>query len=56
MTRTLATDSRDRRPQVRFARALASPIGVLVTLPLLVVAVGVGIQQVGRDAPRTKKH
>jgi serine/threonine protein kinase len=38
---------------VRFARALSSPVGVLVTLPLLVVAVGVGILLVGRDATRT---
>ncbi len=41
-----------RKPE-RFARALASPIGVLVTVPLLVVAVGVGILLVGRDATRT---
>jgi serine/threonine protein kinase len=38
---------------VRFARALASPAGVLVTIPALVVAVGVGILLVGRDATRT---
>ncbi|HSN27359.1 MAG TPA: protein kinase [Kofleriaceae bacterium] len=43
----------DGRPQVRLARALASPVGVLVTLPLLVVAVGLGIFLVGRDATRT---
>jgi serine/threonine protein kinase len=38
---------------VRVARALASPIGVLVTVPLLVVAVGLGILLVGRDATRS---
>jgi hypothetical protein len=38
---------------IRIGRALASPTGVLVTLPLLVVAVGVGIMLVGRDATRT---
>ena len=37
----------------RIARALASPIGVLITLPLLVIAVGLGILLVGRDATRT---
>ncbi|MBA3391018.1 MAG: serine/threonine protein kinase [Deltaproteobacteria bacterium] len=41
------------RPVVRFGRALASPIGVLITLPLLVVAVGLGILLVGRDATRS---
>jgi serine/threonine protein kinase len=41
-----------RRPE-RFARALASPIGVLATVPLLVVAVGLGIMLVGRDATST---
>lgn len=37
----------------RVAHALASPIGVLVTVPLLVVAVGVGILLLGRDATRS---
>jgi serine/threonine protein kinase len=37
----------------RMGRALASPTGVLITLPLLVVAVGVGILLVGRDATRS---
>ncbi len=41
---------------VRIGRALASPVGVLITLPLLVVAVGVGIMLVGRDATRTATH
>ncbi|HEX3480231.1 MAG TPA: hypothetical protein VHT91_34675, partial [Kofleriaceae bacterium] len=35
------------------ARRLASPVGVLITIPALVVAVGVGILLVGRDATRT---
>jgi hypothetical protein len=37
----------------RVGRALASPIGVLVTVPLLVVAVGVGILLLGRGATRS---
>jgi serine/threonine protein kinase len=37
----------------RLARAFASPIGVLITLPLLVAAVGIGILLVGRDATRS---
>lgn len=45
-------ESASGRPAVRVARALASPIGVLVTIPLLVIAVGVGILLVGRDATR----
>jgi serine/threonine protein kinase len=36
-----------------FGRALASPVGVLITLPLLVVAVGIGVLLVGRDATLT---
>ncbi|HEY5922027.1 MAG TPA: protein kinase, partial [Kofleriaceae bacterium] len=40
----------DRPPAVRLGRALASPRGVLVTLPLLVAAVGLGIMLVGREA------
>ena len=36
-----------------FARRLASPIGVLITIPALVVAVGVGILLVGRNATRS---
>jgi serine/threonine protein kinase len=44
----------EREPLGRaIARRLASPIGVLITLPALVVAVGVGILLVGRDATRT---
>ena len=37
----------------RLARMLASPVGVLITIPALVVAVGVGILLVGRDATRS---
>ena len=40
----------------RFGRALASPLGVLVTLPLLVLLVGVSILLVGRDATTTASH
>jgi serine/threonine protein kinase len=51
VARTRATAAA-HRPE-RFARALASPIGVLISVPLLVVAVGVGILFVGRDATST---
>jgi serine/threonine protein kinase len=37
----------------RVARLLASPLGVLITLPALVAAVGIGILLVGRDATRS---
>jgi len=40
----------------RLGRALASPIGVVITLPVLVVAVGLGIMWVGRDATRGASH
>ena len=46
----MAESTRQQKAPTRFARALASPIGVLVTVPLLVVCVGVGILLVGRDA------
>jgi serine/threonine protein kinase len=46
----------ERRGAARLAHALASPSGVLVTIPLLVAAVGVGILLVGRDATRTSAH
>ncbi len=46
----------ERRGAVKVGRALASPVGVLITLPLLVVAVGVGIMLVGRDATRSATH
>jgi serine/threonine protein kinase len=44
------------RRATRFGAALASPIGVLITVPLLVVAVGVSILLVGRDATRSATH
>lgn len=40
----------DRRPAVQLGRRLASPAGVVITLPLLVLAVGFVIMVVGRDA------
>jgi serine/threonine protein kinase len=46
-------ESRAGKPAIQLARALASPIGVLITVPLLVVAVGLGILLVGRDATRS---
>ncbi|HEU4726792.1 MAG TPA: hypothetical protein VFT22_02855, partial [Kofleriaceae bacterium] len=45
-----ATDATSQRARVRIARTLASPLGVLITLPALVAAVGLGILLVGRDA------
>ncbi len=48
-----ATGTGTGRPAVRIGRALASPIGVLITLPAIVVAAGVGILLVGRDTTRT---
>ena len=47
------TGGEPERLGLAIARRLASPIGVLITLPALVVAVGVGILLVGRDATRT---
>ncbi|MGE5184542.1 MAG: hypothetical protein ACM31C_20870, partial [Acidobacteriota bacterium] len=49
----MADSARTQGGAARVARALASPIGVLVTLPLLVAAVGLGILLVGRDATLT---
>jgi serine/threonine protein kinase len=43
----------DHRRAVKLGRALASPRGVLITLPLLVAAVGLGIMLVGHDATST---
>jgi serine/threonine protein kinase len=48
-----STNAETSATENRFARRLASPIGVLVTIPALVVAVGIGILLVGRDATRT---
>ncbi len=42
----------DQRRPVRIARALASPIGVVITLPALVIAVGLVVLLVGRSATR----
>ena len=36
----------------RLGRLLASPVGVLITLPAIVIAAGLGIMLVGRDATR----
>jgi serine/threonine protein kinase len=43
---------RDRKPSARIARALASPAGVLVILPALVIAAGVTVLTLGRGATR----
>ncbi|HUS27001.1 MAG TPA: serine/threonine protein kinase [Kofleriaceae bacterium] len=40
----------------RIGRALASPAGVLITVPVLVIAVGIGIMLLGRNATRTSTH
>ena len=53
MTKHTARESLPGRPALQIGRALASPLGVIVTIPLLVVAVGVGIMLVGRDATRS---
>lgn len=53
MTRPAAKDSATGTPTFRIGRALASPVGVLITIPLLVVAVGLGVLLVGRDAMDT---
>ncbi len=42
-----------QRPAIKLARALASPIGVLLTVPLLVLTVGIGIMFVGRSTTRS---
>ncbi len=42
----------DAAPAARLARALASPTGVLVLVPLLVVAAGVTVLLLGRRATR----
>src|SRR5262249_39977432 len=38
---------------LRIARPPASPLGVLITIPALVIAVGLGILLLGRDATRS---
>ncbi|HVK84812.1 MAG TPA: hypothetical protein VM513_11925, partial [Kofleriaceae bacterium] len=42
----------DQPRAARFARALASPIGVLVLLPVMVIAAGVVVMLLGRSATR----
>ncbi len=42
----------DRKPSTRIARSLASPAGVLVILPALVIAAGVSVLLLGRGATR----
>ena len=51
MNRATKHTDEQRRP-VRIARALASPIGVVITLPALVIAVGLVVMLVGRAATR----
>ena len=55
MTETRA-GSLPGRPAVKLGRALASPTGVLITIPLLVVAVGVGVMLLGREATRSSSR
>jgi serine/threonine protein kinase len=43
----------ERRGSVRLARALASPIGVVITIPALVITVGLVVMLVGRSATRS---
>jgi len=54
--RPTSGDPSDASAGVRLARGLASPLGVLITIPALVVAVGVGILLVGRDATRSASN
>jgi tRNA A-37 threonylcarbamoyl transferase component Bud32 len=51
MNREIKHTADQARP-VRIARALASPIGVIITLPALVIAVGLVVLLVGRSATR----
>jgi serine/threonine protein kinase len=51
MNRGIKHTAEQARP-VRIARALASPIGVIITLPSLVIAVGLVVLLVGRSATR----
>jgi hypothetical protein len=46
------TQATDRRAPVRIAAALASPVGVLLSIPLLVIFVGVAIMLLGRTTTR----
>ncbi|MEO8701831.1 MAG: serine/threonine protein kinase, partial [Kofleriaceae bacterium] len=49
-------DSLAGKPAVQIGRALASPVGVVVTVPVLVVAVGIAILLLGRDATRSSTN
>ena len=53
MSREAKTTYDGGRGPARFARALASPVGVIITVPLLVVACGLGVLLLGRGATRT---
>jgi len=48
-----ATNTGQHGAPVRIARALASPLGVVITVPALVIAVGITVLLVGRSATRT---
>jgi len=50
--RTIAGSLAGRPIPVRFAAALASPLGVLITVPMLVIAVGLVIILLGRSTTR----
>ncbi|HEY3803322.1 MAG TPA: serine/threonine protein kinase [Kofleriaceae bacterium] len=52
MTSRTKHTGQQARP-VRIARALASPIGVVITIPALVIAVGLVVMLVGRSATRS---
>jgi serine/threonine protein kinase len=51
-TQVTRVETPERRA-IRIGRALASPLGVLISVPLLVAAVGISILLVGRDATRS---
>ena len=50
--RTIAGSLARRPIPIRFAAALASPLGVLITVPMLVIAVGLVIILLGRSTTR----
>lgn len=52
MARTRTAFRTDSRKRARFASALASPAGVLITIPLLVIGVGLAIMLLGRSTTR----
>ncbi len=52
-TSQLSSKAESSSTSNRVARALASPTGVIVTVPLLVVVVGLGVLWFGRQANRT---